>query len=173
MSSKLIRLTYASTAAFKPNEMGGIELAVGQILSQSRRNNKKQAIGGVLHYGNSFFFQCLEGEKEAVEKCYDRVMKDERHRDVKRLSYAEIDQRMFPDWSMKYLPVEGAIMRVISYYKTEFNPYLFSEFMISELLKACAPDHTPDLDINQYFNKSGKSRRSMWSRLMGRNTQRF
>ena len=60
--SKLVQLIYASRATFAPNlASGGIEKEVGRVLVQSRRNNPKKEIGGVLYYGDGCFFQCLEG----------------------------------------------------------------------------------------------------------------
>ena len=166
-NAALVRLSYASTATFEPNEAGGIEVSVGQILAESRRNNKKRRIGGVLHYGNGYFFQCLEGEREAVEECYQRISGDSRHRDVQRLSYTEIDRRMFPDWSMKYLPVETEITRLLKRHNTAFNPYQFSDSMLAELLEACARGHDPS-DSADKAGKTAASKPSLWKRLLGK-----
>ena len=58
--SSLIRLIYVSRANFEPaKESGGIEPTVARILMQSRRNNPKEQIGGVLYFGDGYFFQCL------------------------------------------------------------------------------------------------------------------
>ncbi|MEQ6886679.1 BLUF domain-containing protein [Salicola sp. Rm-C-2C1-2] len=168
MSGSLVRLIYASTATFKANEKGGVEVAVGQILSESRRNNKRQRVGGVLHYGNGYFFQCLEGEREAVDACYNRISEDDRHRDVQCLSYVEIDSRMFPDWSMKYLPVEDEITRLLKHYNTDFNPYRFSNAMLMELLKACARGHEPEATRQTAADQTPAPKRPFWKRLFGK-----
>lgn len=163
----LVRLTYASTATFEPNESGGIEVAVGQVLAESRRNNKKRQIGGVLHYGNGYFFQCLEGERQAVEDCFRRISGDQRHRDVRRLSSVEINRRMFPDWSMKYLPVESEITRLLQRHNIEFDPYRFDDAMLSELLQACAKGVDPG-ENSQSGNDTPKSvKPPFWKRLFG------
>ena len=162
----LVRLTYASTATFEPNESGGIEVAVGQILAESRRNKKRQ-IGGVLHYGNGYFFQCLEGKRVAVEDCFHRISDDKRHRDVQRLSSVEVDNRMFPDWSMKYLPIESEITRLLQRHNVEFDPYQFDDNMLTELLLACAKG----VDPNEKSQSEGGTRKpakpSLWKRLIG------
>lgn len=159
-NAALVRLTYASTATFEPNESGGIEVSVGQILAESRRNNKKRRIGGVLHYGNSYFFQCLEGEREAVSDCYQRISRDSRHQNVETLSFEAIDRRMFPDWSMKYLPVADEIARLLEKRNQSFNPYTFDNATLSELLQACAQGIDPT---------EATPRRPLWKRLLGKN----
>ncbi|WMS87871.1 BLUF domain-containing protein [Pleionea litopenaei] len=102
MQNQLIRLTYASTATFKTDIKGGIESEVARILLQSRRNNSRIAVGGVLHYGDGYFFQCLEGDESAVKSTLQRISQDQRHRDVQILLNVQIQRRLFEDWSMKY-----------------------------------------------------------------------
>ena len=163
----LVRLTYASTATFEPNESGGIEVAVGQVLAESRRNNKKRQIGGVLHYGNGYFFQCLEGERQAVEDCFRRISGDKRHRDVRRLSSVKVNERMFPHWSMKYLPVESEITRLLQRHNVEFNPYQFDDAMLTELLQACAKGVDPSENSQRESNSRKPVKPSFWKRLFG------
>lgn len=56
--SELIRLVYASRAAFKPAPVKqGVEPSVARILIQSRRNNSHENIGGVLYFGDVHFFR--------------------------------------------------------------------------------------------------------------------
>lgn len=104
----LLRLVYASRSTFEPcADCGGKEPVIVDILAQSRRNNEPRNIGGVLCYGDGFFFQCLEGERGAVEELYDRLLGDPRHRDVTLLSKRPVQQRMFKLWSMKYMNVDS------------------------------------------------------------------
>jgi hypothetical protein len=42
----------------------------------------------------------LEGGRMAVNKLYNRIAADPRHRDVVLLTYDEIDERCFAGWSM-------------------------------------------------------------------------
>ena len=79
----LMRLAYASEATFeaKPVEKG-VEPHVARILMTSRKNNAKDQLVGGLYYGNDRFFQYLEGEEDAVRRTYDRILKDDRHRNI-------------------------------------------------------------------------------------------
>ncbi len=120
----------------------------------------------MLHYGEGYFFQCLEGERESVADCFERISNDSRHRDVQRLSFEEIDRRMFPDWSMKYLPVEAEITRLLQRHSTAFNPYRFDNAMLAELLEACARGHDPSERVQAGDRKAAKP--PIWKRLFGR-----
>ena len=56
--SALIRLIYVSTARFKAAKSHeGIEPTVARILMSSRSKNPQHQIGGVLYYGDGYFFQ--------------------------------------------------------------------------------------------------------------------
>ena len=83
----LIRLIYASTAT-NPGESnaGIIQVDVGRILKQSRKNNPWQQIGGVLYFSNNYFFQCLEGGQEVANKLYNKIAEDPRHHNEQSLS---------------------------------------------------------------------------------------
>jgi len=53
----LIRLIYASESTNPANaEYGGIQVDVGRILMQARKNNPRHQIGGVLYCSNNYFF---------------------------------------------------------------------------------------------------------------------
>lgn len=127
--SELIRLVYASRAAFAPAPVKqGVEPSVGRILIQSRRNNAHANIGGVLYFGDGHFFQALEGDRQAVNQAYQRITADTRHRDVTILSLKTVSERFFADWSMKYVPAEEAVQQFIrSRNHQRFEPLKFQE----------------------------------------------
>lgn len=72
------------------------------ILQQSRRNNARTGVTGVLLYVRGSIIQVLEGEKEAVEALYRRIEQDPRHTQVSRALNRPIQERLFPNWSMGY-----------------------------------------------------------------------
>lgn len=101
---------------------------MGRILLQSRRNNAHASIGGVLYFGDGYFFQALEGERQAVNQAYQRIAADARHTDVTILSLKTISERFFADWSMKYVPAEEAVRQFIrSRNFRRFEPLAFQE----------------------------------------------
>lgn len=163
MHPSLYRLTYASTATFKQNADVGIESEVARILLQSRRNNPKAGLGGVLHYGNGYFFQCLEGPEHQVKSVYQKISQDTRHKDAKILTQGAIDARLFTDWSMKYLALEEDLNRLLkSWGQAEFNPYGMSESMIDQLLLACVNGVDPFADLGSDTQSSQSQPQTRW-----------
>ena len=94
--TNLIQLIYISRSTFAPTEISNIiEPNVARILLKSRVNNKKNGLVGVLYFGDGCFFQCLEGEAEAVDQLYETLLKDTRHKDLKVFSRKAIDTLTF------------------------------------------------------------------------------
>lgn len=94
----LVRLMYASRAT---GPMGHESLA--QLLKQARANNAAAGVTGVLCASGGVFLQVLEGGRTAVNALYNRIARDERHREVTLLSYGEIDERSFAGWFMGHV----------------------------------------------------------------------
>lgn len=73
------------------------------ILAVSRRRNVAEGVTGVLLFHDGNFFQVLEGEPQAVQAVYDRILKDRRHSRVITLLDRHTERRGFADWSMGFL----------------------------------------------------------------------
>ena len=73
---------------------------VNSILSSSSKNNSSNGITGVLVATETHFLQVLEGEFEALNATLERISRDTRHQEVQMISFAEIEERRFSDWSM-------------------------------------------------------------------------
>ena len=98
MNRKTVRrLIYFSSATRK---MSTCEL--DSLLSQSRRNNLRDGLTGLLLYGDGSFMQLLEGSEEAVGRTYQRIVDDPRHRHLTKVDDTASDARHFGDWSMGY-----------------------------------------------------------------------
>ena len=96
----LVRLLYASRAA-APLTTPVVE----SILAQSRAHNPKLGITGILCYSHDLFLQVLEGSRDAVCELYNTIVRDERHDHVRILSYEEIAERRFGNWTMGHVDV--------------------------------------------------------------------
>jgi hypothetical protein len=91
----LVRLMYASRAA------SAIDAdALQTIMRQSKAENPKLGITGLLCFSGGIFIQVLEGGRGAVNRLYNRVAADTRHHDVVLLNYEEIGERRFAGWAM-------------------------------------------------------------------------
>ena len=134
--TNLIQLIYISRSTFTPAKISNnIEPNVARILLKSRVNNKKNGLVGVLYFGDGCFFQCLEGVAEAVDQLYETLLKDTRHKDLKVISRKSIDTLTFSNWSMKHVPLEDEMNKLLKSqgFKT-FNPYKFSAEMTQNAL---------------------------------------
>ena len=165
----LVRLSYCSTSQRRDRGGGtASDTEIPRILRACRNNNPKLQIGGVLHYGNGYFFQVLEGPEAAVDHLYRTIGDDPRHTDVRTLERTRVPQRRFPDWSMKYVPFEDDVTRVLKRHGLdEFNPYRFGpeviEAMVALLVGAAALEQQPDQDYSR------PQKRGSWlQRLLGR-----
>ena len=78
------------------------------LLQQSRDNNHKRGITGMLLYQNGTFMQMLEGEKQIVLDLYDKISNDDRHTGIHTVLSGEIKERNFQDWSMGFFNMDKA-----------------------------------------------------------------
>ena len=74
------------------------------ILRQSRDNNHRRDVTGLLLYIDGGFLQVLEGDRTALHDLYALIAKDTRHRDAKVLLDEEAP-RNFGRWSMGFRAV--------------------------------------------------------------------
>ena len=96
------RIVYLSSATAL---MSNDELL--SLLSQSRENNLRDQVTGLLLYSGGNFIQLLEGEAEAVGKVYARVERDARHHGCMQMVDAQASERLFPEWAMGFRPESG------------------------------------------------------------------
>ncbi len=77
-----------------------------RILDASRQFNARNGITGFLVYRHGRFMQMLEGPVETVDELMDRIVRDDRHRDVRMVVHGLTRRRLFPDWSMGFRDME-------------------------------------------------------------------
>ncbi len=116
----LVRLLYASRAA-QPLTAETVEI----ILTQSRAHNPEQGVTGILCYSGDIFMQVLEGGRDAVCELYNTIARDERHRNVRLLSYEEISERRFANWTMGQVNLAKVNPSLMLKYakKAELDPF--------------------------------------------------
>lgn len=94
----LYELLYTSTSARDMDEYALLDLLI-----ESRDNNVRLGVTGLLVYQQQSFIQLLEGEKEQVLDVYSSICADSRHTGVTTVFEEGIEFRCFADWSMAYL----------------------------------------------------------------------
>lgn len=73
---------------------------IDKILASCKQNNPDLGITGILLYSQDKFIQLVEGESSIVMKLYDKIKKDDRHKDCVMISLAPIKEKSFPSWHM-------------------------------------------------------------------------
>ncbi|PZF60157.1 hypothetical protein DEI92_07215 [Curtobacterium sp. MCBD17_034] len=79
------------------------DLAV--LLLNSRANNARAGLTGVLLHQDGQFMQVLEGPDDAVRERYAIIASDPRHGAVQLVAQESIAERRFPAWTMGYRAV--------------------------------------------------------------------
>ena len=132
----MIRLVYTSTALKDWRTKQLLEL-----LKTCRKNNSANDITGMLLYSNRTFFQVLEGEEELVERLFEAIKKDKRHKDVTVIEKKAIIDREFPYWNMGFQKINKEDLKEIDgfdeFYQHDFNPagFLAHKGIIAPLIK--------------------------------------
>jgi Sensors of blue-light using FAD len=122
----LVRLLYVS----RLNNLSDVALnaLTDTVLLEARPRNAAKGITGVLIYSNTMILQLLEGGREQVSALYNRISQDKRHSDVMILSFEDIEQRRFSDWSMGKVNLSKVNSSLLLKYSTTatIDPYATS-----------------------------------------------
>jgi hypothetical protein len=99
----MLSLVYSSraTAPFD-------ETHLASLLQQSRADNGRVDLTGMLLHRDGRFLQVLEGPDEAVRERMDAIAHDPRHESIRILLQETTTERLFPEWSMAYAAVLDA-----------------------------------------------------------------
>lgn len=92
----LVELKFLSEAETAMNFWG-----LTEIINCYESSNKLHSITDIFFFDKGHFGQILEGARSAVEETWSRIQKDSRHHNIELLGITEIDERRFPQWSMK------------------------------------------------------------------------
>jgi Sensors of blue-light using FAD len=95
------RIIYCSQAThdFSPDELV-------TLLETARQRNEQAGLTGMLLYCSQSFLQVLEGDAQALEDTYARILADPRHTNLRLLMDATVDAPLFPDWTMGFEHVD-------------------------------------------------------------------
>lgn len=118
--SMLVRCLYASRPV---STFTGADLA--RILEQSRNNNPRLGLTGLLCVSENLFIQVLEGGRDEVCELFNAIARDDRHQHLRLLSYEEIGERQFGTWAMGQVSIAKLNPGlVLKYFKRmEIDPF--------------------------------------------------
>ena len=77
--------------------------SIHDILHAARRNNAHSDVTGCLLFSGLYFAQVLEGDRDVVRATLARIVKDERHAEVRVLLERDVSLREYDQWSMGYM----------------------------------------------------------------------
>jgi len=97
------RMTYISRLSTPLSEEDIKEIGI-----VSAEKNQSKNITGVLVYFSGLFFQIIEGDDDTIDQLYEKIGQDRRHHDIICLKAEyDVSERLFPDWSMKTINLDG------------------------------------------------------------------
>lgn len=85
---------------------------IDDIASDAADHNQLAGVTGVLLTDGKRFLQYIEGPEEGVALAYSRITNSKSHTDIAELGRSVGGPRRFPYWSMRWLPVEPADLRI-------------------------------------------------------------
>lgn len=112
-------MVYISSITFRLSDRD-----IANIVRASQVNNEQLGITGMLLYNNGSFMQLIEGEDEKVEGLFDKIRRDNRHKDVTLLIKENITHKNFDKWLMGYRNLDAL---------KKLEPELLTPFMDEDL----------------------------------------
>jgi hypothetical protein len=73
---------------------------IGDILAMSIANNQRDNITGALICDDQWFVQALEGAERDVSATFERILRDQRHRDVSLVTMEAVSERRYRGLAM-------------------------------------------------------------------------
>lgn len=109
---------------------------MNSILEQSRKNNPRQGITGILCFTEDVFIQVIEGGRDEICDLFAQIARDDRHIEVRILVYEEISQRRFGSWTMGRVDISKINPGLLLKYseKPVFDPFSCSGKITMALL---------------------------------------
>jgi Sensors of blue-light using FAD len=95
--NQLVELSYVSKAI---HDMGLSSLV--HLFDVSHKWNQGHELTGALFYESGHFAQIIEGRREDVLFIWEKIQKDDRHKILHQIEFEEIDQRLFPNWALRF-----------------------------------------------------------------------
>lgn len=77
-----------------------------ELIEAAKLSNARKQISGLLLYDYPYFFQALEGPKEALKNLYEKLLADPRHKNVVILADEVISDRQYPKLGMHFMDLQ-------------------------------------------------------------------
>ena len=131
----MFALAYASYSTVDAKD-----LLLDELSQKAALKNAKLGITGYLCYDHGVFLQYLEGERLHVLQLMDEIEKDPRHDVINKVELGEQEERVFPDWNMRYLNRSDLrrvdLEHVLEHSLFHMDPKLYGQENIVALVRA-------------------------------------
>lgn len=84
------------------------------LVGDAARFNTVAGVTGVLLFDGGRFLQYFEGPEDGVAAVHERIRQARSHHGIVELGHARVPQRYFPNWGMRWLGVEPALIQQLS-----------------------------------------------------------
>jgi hypothetical protein len=113
---------------------------IAEILAISVANNQRDGVTGALIVDNHWFVQALEGAESAVSATFERILRDQRHRDVSLVTMEAIPERRYPGLAMACFRRSQDNNDLFRHYGEDnrFDPRQIRRDRLSDLIDAVA-----------------------------------
>jgi len=108
LTRSLLRILYSSKTHDRLSETD-----LTKLLLQSRENNQRINVNGILCYNHTDFIQVLEGPENTVINLYQKILNDDRHHECKLINISLSNKYIFKNWSMGYIDISHGDMRLL------------------------------------------------------------
>lgn len=124
----LRRIVYTSQASEQFSKRNLLDL-----LHEARAFNAIDNISGVLMHRNGYFLQVIEGESEVVEELFTRLLRDPRHKEIKKILDAPVASCLFSSWAMGCADFDEPGLNMLPGIRTDLRDPEVIEDLISKL----------------------------------------
>ncbi|MEM6462959.1 MAG: BLUF domain-containing protein [Pseudomonadota bacterium] len=118
-SAPLAALVYKSRAT-QSFDAGSLD----ELISRAQARNADEDLTGAVYYDSGRFLQWLEGPADRLDHVAASISRDQRHTDIKVLSYGFVPERMYSGWTMRLLTRNPArtVARALSRFESDMTP---------------------------------------------------
>ena len=121
---------------------------ITQLADDAAKRNRSLGVTGMLMSSGGIFYQVLEGPVDAVDKLFQKIATDQRHKDVLILNtHEEVEDRQFPSWAMKKVELDEATVGRLEPIKALLEAIVVQREAMQRLMRVLS--------------------RSVWQELMG------
>ncbi len=76
---------------------------LNELSTSAAKRNLELGVTGYLCFFKNHFVQYIESENQTCTQLMSRIAQDERHCIITQLQDCQVDQRRFPNWSMRHI----------------------------------------------------------------------